>query len=66
MEKLLSRKDVLNKLQISRTTLWRLISKGMLPEGIKLSERTIRWKESIIQEYIEKLSKSIVEENKNG
>lgn len=66
MEKLLSRKDVLNKLQISRTTLWRLINKGILPEGIKLSKRTIRWKESIIQEYIEKHTKSIVGENKNG
>lgn len=66
MEKLLSRKDVLNRLQISRTTLWRLINNGALPEGIKLSERTIRWKESMIQGYIEKLTKSIVEENKNG
>ena len=66
MDKMLTRKEVLDRLKISRPTMWRYIKKGVMPEGIRLSKRITRWKESMIKEYIEKLTKSMVEDYKNG
>ena len=66
MDKMLTRKEVLEQLKISRPTMWRYIKKGVMPEGIRLSKRITRWKESMIREYIEKLTKSMIEDYKNG
>lgn len=63
---MLTRKEVLEQLKISRPTMWRYIKKGAIPEGIRFSKRITRWKESMIKEYIEKLTKSMVEDYKNG
>ena len=40
--------------QLSTTTIYRLISVGKFPKQIKLSERTSRWLESEVMDYINK------------
>ena len=40
--------------QLSTATIYRLISKGKFPKQIKLSERTSRWLESEVMDYINK------------
>jgi prophage regulatory protein len=36
----------------SRTTRWRLIKKGEFPAPVQISDTTIGWRESVIQEWI--------------
>jgi len=40
--------------QLSTATIYRLISVGKFPKQIKLSERTSRWLESKVMDYINK------------
>jgi prophage regulatory protein len=40
--------------QLSTATIYRLISVGKFPKQIKLSERTSRWLESEVMDYINK------------
>lgn len=47
-------KDVLNTLPISRTTLYRLIQKGVLPPPVKIGTRSF-WKGPEIEEAINSL-----------
>ncbi len=54
--KLLRRRDVSMKLKISKTQIYRLISKGELPPPFKLSERVSVWNEAEIDAWVAKKS----------
>lgn len=51
-ERLLRTKQVLEKLAISRTTLWRGAKDGTLPAGFKLTKNTHVWPEREIDAVI--------------
>ena len=44
--------DVAARLRISPRQVWKLVSSGRLPEPVRLS-RSVRWRESDIDEWIE-------------
>ena len=50
--KLLRRRDVSKKLGISKTQIYRLISRGEFPAPRKLSERVSVWDESEIDAWL--------------
>ena len=51
--KILRLPDVLEMIQLSRTTIYRLIQKGDFPKPGKLGKRANRWKNTDIEEWIE-------------
>lgn len=51
---LLSANDVASRLGISRSTVWRFVAAGKLPQPIKISERCSRWKATDLVQFIEK------------
>ena len=50
-EKMMTQKDVMDLLQISRTTLHRLRKEGVIPT-YKVGKQEIRFKRSEIEEYV--------------
>ena len=51
--KLLSTKQVQELTSLSRTTLWRLESKGLFPSRIQVSPRRVAWSEKEVSDWIE-------------
>lgn len=45
--------QVAHALQVSRRTVWRLVSRGMLPQPIRLSPRLVRWRVDDLARLIE-------------
>lgn len=56
-------KSVAKQLDISTSSVWRLVQGGILPKPIKLTPRTTFWRSSDIDEAIEKIA-SINEEGR--
>lgn len=54
MQKYLRVKTVAQRLDISPSSVWRLVQQGVLPKPIKLTPRTTVWRASEIDESIEK------------
>jgi len=54
-ERLLRLPAVLERVQTSRSTLWRWVAEGAFPKPYKLGPQTTVWKESEIDSYIERL-----------
>lgn len=52
--KVLSKKEVAQKLRISRATFDRLVKKGEFPPGIQLSSRRVGWLEAVVDEWLAK------------
>ena len=50
--RVLSLKTVLNRVPLSRTTLWRLEREGRFPPRIKLSENRVGWIEKDVEQWI--------------
>jgi prophage regulatory protein len=53
-------KELAIMLSIGRSTIYKLMKKNQFPQHIKLSERTVVWRLSVINEWIkerEKLSR---------
>lgn len=59
-DRLLRRREVEKWCGIATTTLYRLMNNGEFPEPLRITRKSIRWKESAIQAWIES------KENKNG
>ena len=57
-EKLLSDKDVAEKLAISRASVWRFANEGKLPKPVRLSESTQRWRATEINSYLANLPRT--------
>jgi len=51
MEKLIGVKEICEKLGLSRTTIWKLRSKGIFPKPVRISERRIAWQESTVNDW---------------
>ncbi|GKW20709.1 DNA-binding protein [Pectobacterium araliae] len=47
--------EVIKRTGVSRTTIYRLINKNSFPSPIKISEKTIAFVESEVNDWIEKL-----------
>ena len=47
-----------NQLGVSKSTLWRLEKSGELPKRVTISERIVGWRESDIEEWLEKKQNS--------
>lgn len=61
-DRLLKTKDVLEILQTSSVTLWRLVKKGKIPAPIKLNEGGINlYKESWIIKFIENIESDTIQ-----
>ncbi len=61
-ERLLRKPQVLEKIGISNSTLYYFIDEGTFPKPLKLGKRTVAWKESEIDEWINKLEYSMASE----
>lgn len=48
-------KSVAKRLDMSESTVWRLVQQGVLPKPIKLTNRTTVWRESDIDSAIKKI-----------
>ncbi len=51
--RLLTVREVADWLQTSTRTVWRLVSASNLPQPLRLSKRTVRWRISDIRKWIE-------------
>lgn len=47
--------EVLDMLQISKSTFWKMVSEGKAPKPLKLSVRCAAWRVKDIQEFIDSL-----------
>ena len=54
-DRLLTVKEVMALLGISKVTLYRRLADGTIPPGVRLGPRAVRWKESTIADLIEAL-----------
>lgn len=50
--KILRTKKVLDRIGMSRTSLWRKVRDGEFPPGIKLGPNSIGWKEEVVEEWL--------------
>jgi excisionase family DNA binding protein len=55
--KLLTKNELAQRLQLSRSTIDRLVRAGRLPQPVRFSRKTVRWPVESIQTQIDKLSK---------
>ena len=53
MTRILRHKDVQAMFGISRTTLWRWVRDGHFPAPIKLTPRTVGWRENVVEEWLD-------------
>jgi len=51
--KLLTEADLRNLLSVSRSTIYRLVRAGVLPAGIRVGVRSVRWPLCTIQAWLE-------------
>ncbi len=49
-------KSVAKRLDMSESTVWRLVQQGILPKPIKLTNRTTVWREGDIESTIEQIA----------
>lgn len=49
-------KSVAQRLDMSESTVWRLVQQGVLPKPIKLTPRTTVWRASDIDAAVEKIA----------
>lgn len=52
-EAFLREKDVLERIPISRSTLWKMVRENRFPKPVKLSSRVTVWRESGVNAFIE-------------
>ena len=53
-KRVLSQEDVLDRVPLSRTTLWRLERAGLFPTRIKISPNRVGWVEADIDRWLER------------
>ena len=59
--KLLTWRQVSDKLGVGKTTLYRMVKSGHVPEPVRLGPRTARWREDEVDAYIAGLSRGVCE-----
>ena len=50
--RLLTRLEVQSKCRIARSSVYRLMRAGLFPSPIRIGVRSVRWRESEIDEYL--------------
>ena len=50
--------DLKIRLRLSKTTIYKKIANGTFPASVRISERSVGWKESDIQAWLESLPKN--------
>jgi prophage regulatory protein len=58
-EKLQRRTEVLERTGLSNSTMYYFINEGTFPKPVKLGKRTVAWKKSEIDEWIESRQYSV-------
>ncbi len=53
--KLLTQKQVVDLVGLSRTTIWRLERAGQFPRRLQVSTKAVRWNQAEIVDWIESL-----------
>ena len=56
--RILRKRDVLLKISVSSTTLWRMQRAGIFPKSFPISRGLVGWRESDIDAWIDRRSKS--------
>jgi len=59
-EELQRRTKVLKRTGLANSTMYYFIKKGMFPKPVKLGKRTVAWKKSTIDKWIESRECSII------
>ena len=54
-ERLLRLPEVMARLGIARSSVWRMVAEGKLPKPVKLAPRTTVWRNSEISAFIDSL-----------
>jgi prophage regulatory protein len=58
-DRFIRRKAVLAVTGLSNSTLYHFVSRGTFPVPLKLGKRTVAWKESEVQEWMDSRQRSI-------
>ncbi|PSW68735.1 AlpA family phage regulatory protein [Photobacterium kishitanii] len=58
MKPILKRKDMVEILGISRVTLWRYMTKGVMPSAVIVNGRILGWKEKDIEDWLSNNTKN--------
>jgi prophage regulatory protein len=53
--RLLRAKEVLSRVALSRTTIWRMMARGEFPKSVHLTPHRIAWRESDINDFVARL-----------
>ena len=53
MERILRVADVLDRLNIGRSTLYEMKARGDFPEPMQIGARAVGWRERVVNEWIE-------------
>lgn len=64
--KVLRPREAASYLQISLASFWRLVKRGELPKGIKLSTRCSVWRVEVLDNYIKRKEQASIPEEANG
>jgi len=51
---LVSAEQLAKRLSVSRRTIFRLVASGRLPQPLRLSKRTVRWRWADVEEFLAK------------
>lgn len=52
-DRIISAHDLVARLSLSRSTLWRLVRRGELPRPLRLSPGRVGWLESDVRKWLE-------------
>ncbi|MGN8097686.1 helix-turn-helix transcriptional regulator [Methylobacterium sp. 22177] len=44
--------EVMKKLSISRNTLLKMVATGKFPQPLRLTEKTLRWREQVVSDWV--------------
>lgn len=51
-ERLLRARDVVQRIGVSRSTLFLMIREGRFPAGVKITEQRVGWREAVVDQWI--------------
>lgn len=55
MSRLIRQKELIKKVGLSASTIWRLEKKGTFPKRLKIGSYSVAWKEEDVQKWIDQL-----------
>ena len=61
IDRLLRLEEVLSHTGLSRSELYRKMQEGTFPGSVKVSERSVRWRESEVERWIEERPRTVLQ-----